>query len=148
MTVQVTRWEPGPMPFQLLADSEATAGQFLFGEARMDPGSPCPSLHIHTHEYESFYVVEGVLTVEVGDQRLELKGGDYVVLPPGVPHRFANLSDAPVRVIGAMAPTNIEKMFAEEEAFFASLDGPPYEADIAKITEPYGVTIVGPPLTA
>ena len=136
------------MPFQLLADSEATNGGFLFGEARMDPGAPSPPLHIHAKEYESFYVVEGELTVEVGDERLELTDGDYIVLPPGIPHRFGNLSDAPVRVIGAMAPTGIEKMFVEEERYFASLDGPPYAADIAKITEPYGVTMVGPPLTA
>lgn len=146
MVVQVKRWSPGPMPFQLLADTEATAGQFLFGEARMDPGGPCPPQHVHTHEYESFYVIEGVLTVQVGQQRLELGAGDYVVLPPGIPHSFANLSDVTVRVVGAMAPTGIENMFAEEARYFASLDGPPYQADIAKITEPYGVTVTGPPL--
>jgi len=147
MTVEVKRWTPGPMPFQLLGDEQATGGHFLFGEARMNPGDPCPGLHIHTHEYESFYVVDGVLTVEVGDQRFDMKDGDYAVLPPGVPHRFANLGDTPVRVIGAMGPTSIQHMFEAEEKYFASLDGPPYSEDMAKIVEPYGVTIVGPPLT-
>jgi hypothetical protein len=38
-------------------------------------------------------------------------------------------------------------MFEEEARYFASLDGPPYSEDMAKIVEPYGVTIVGAPLT-
>ena len=145
----VTRWEPGPMPFHLLADSEATGGHFLVGEARLDPGAPCPGLHVHTHEYESFYIIEGVLTVELGGERFELKDGDYLKMPPNVPHRFANLSDGPVRLVGAMAPTGIEKMFAEEAEYFATLDGP-YPPDmerVAEITAAYGVKILGGPLT-
>jgi hypothetical protein len=68
-------------------------------------------------------------------------------MPPGVPHRFANLSDSPVRAVGTVAPVGIEKMFAEEEAYFASLDGPPDPVRMAEILEPYGVKVIGPPLT-
>jgi hypothetical protein len=38
-------------------------------------------------------------------------------------------------------------MFAEEEAYFASLDGPPNPVRIAEILQPYGVAVIGPPLT-
>jgi len=38
-------------------------------------------------------------------------------------------------------------MFAAEEEYFATLDGPPDPARMAEITEPYGVTFLGGPLT-
>lgn len=151
MTCQnvVTRWDSeSPMPWQVLANSSATGGKFLFGEGRIDPGTPCPPLHVHTNEHESIYVLEGVFTVEVGEERIELRAGDFLVLPPGVPHRFANLSDRPVRLVGTIAPVAIERMFAEEEAYFATLDGLPDPARIAEITEPYGVKVIGESLTS
>ena len=146
-TLPVTRWsDDTAMPWQVLADSVATGGRFLVGEARINPGDPCPAEHVHTHEHESFYVIEGRLTVEVGGERLEITAGECLVVPPGVPHRFANLSDGPVRVIGTVAPTAIEQMYAAEEAYFSTLDGPPDPEALAAIAEPYGITVVGPPL--
>jgi quercetin dioxygenase-like cupin family protein len=147
MTSAIKRWEPGPIPWQVLANSDDTGGAFLFGEARIEPGMPAPGLHVHEREFETIYVIEGVMTVELGDERYELRNGDFIVMPPGVPHRFGNLSDETVRVVGVVSPTDIERMFAEEEEYFAQLSGPPDEARIAQITAPYGVTILGPPLT-
>jgi mannose-6-phosphate isomerase-like protein (cupin superfamily) len=116
-TTRVRRWTQGTaMPRQVLVDGAATGGRFLVGEARLRPGEPCPPQHVHAHEYESLYVIEGVMTVELGDVRIEVRAGECLVMPPGVPHRFGNLSDVPVRVVGTIAPTAIEQMFAEEEA--------------------------------
>jgi quercetin dioxygenase-like cupin family protein len=148
MSGRVTRWTTdSATPWQVLANGAATDGRFLIGEARIEPGAPCPPQHIHTHEHESIYLIEGVLTVELGDERIELEAGDCLIMPPGIPHRFANLSDGPVRAVGTVAPVGIEKMFAEEEAYFASLDGPPDPMRIAEILQPYGVKVFGPPLT-
>ena len=147
MSERVTRWKDGsPMPWQVLANGASTDGRFLIGEARIEPGAPCPPLHVHTREHESIYMIEGVLTVELGGERIELKEGDCLIMPPDVPHRFANLSDGPVRCIGAIAPPAIEGMFAEEGQYFASLDGPPDPDVLAAIIEPYGITVLGPPL--
>ncbi len=145
---KVTRWSDGSaIPWQVLADGESTDGRFLIGEARIEPGAPCPPLHAHTNEHESVYVIEGVFTVELGGERLELHAGDCLIMPPGVAHRFANLSDRPVRLVGTVSPAAIEGMFAAEEEYFATLDGPPDPARLAEITEPYGVTSLGGPLT-
>ncbi len=144
---RVTRWKDGaPMPWQVLANGASTDGRFLIGEARIEPGAPCPPLHVHTREHESIYMIEGVLTVELGGERIELKAGDCLIMPPHVPHRFGNLSDAPVRCIGAISPTAIEAMFAEEKEYFATLDGLPDPAVLAPIAERYGITMLGPPL--
>lgn len=144
-TQEVTRWRDGSaMSWQVLADAD---GRFLIGEARLEAGAPCPPLHVHTHEHESIYVIEGVFTVELDGVRHELHPGDCLIMPPGVPHRFANLSDAPVRVIGTVAPTAIRAMFEAEEEYFASLDGPPDPARMNEIIAPYGITVLGGPLT-
>ncbi|MCA1727456.1 MAG: cupin domain-containing protein [Actinobacteria bacterium] len=146
MSFDIRRWQAGP-PWQVLGDSSLTNGEFLFGEARLDPGTPTPGLHVHEHEDESMYVVEGVLTVELGGDRTELHPGDFMVLPRAVPHRFANLHEEPVRAVGVVAPTAIEGYFAEQAAYFATLDGPPDPDRIAEMAAPYGITIIGPPLS-
>jgi mannose-6-phosphate isomerase-like protein (cupin superfamily) len=52
--------------------------------------------------------------VELEDERIELEAGECLIMLPGVPHRFANLSDGPVRAISTVAPAGIEKMFAAQ----------------------------------
>ncbi|MFN2520865.1 MAG: cupin domain-containing protein [Candidatus Limnocylindria bacterium] len=148
MHSQIRNWRDLPGgPWRLLATTEQTGGMFIVGEARMDPGAPAPAKHVHTHEDENVYIVEGVLTVEIGDERLEARAGDFVTLPRGVPHVFANLSDELVRTIGVIAPTGIEGMFREQEAYFATLSGPPDMGRLAEIAGRYGVHFAGPPLT-
>ena len=147
--VKVTRWSDDvTIPWQVIAGSSMTGGQFLLGEARIEPGAPCPPLHVHEKDWESLYCIEGVFTVEIDGERFELQPGDCIVMPPGLPHRFANLGDSPVRLFGAVAPVGIEAMFFAEEEYFSSLDGAePDPARIAEIIEPFGITVLGPPLT-
>jgi mannose-6-phosphate isomerase-like protein (cupin superfamily) len=146
VSVQVRRWQPGS-PWQVLGDAESTNGAFLFGEARLEPGVPAPGLHVHSQETESLYVVEGAMTVELGGERVELHPGDFMVLPVGIPHRFGNLTDRSVRVVAVVAPTGIESFFKEEAAYYSTLSGPPDPQRIAEMAAPYGLTLLGPPLS-
>jgi mannose-6-phosphate isomerase-like protein (cupin superfamily) len=52
------------------------------------PGSG-PKLHRHPYE-EVFVIQEGIVTFTAGDGTMEAKGGQVVVVPPGVPHKFVN----------------------------------------------------------
>lgn len=133
-------------PWQVLATGKQTGGLLVFGEARLPPRTPGPSFHQHAREDESVYVIEGTLTVKVGEDPFELGAGGFAWLPRRVPHAFANRSDDPVRVVGVIVPAGLEGMFTEQAAYFASLAGPPDEEAIAEIGARYGVTIVGPPL--
>lgn len=46
------------------------------------------SVDIHTHDYYEIYLfVEGVVEMEIANQRVTLKPGDTIILPPGVAHR-------------------------------------------------------------
>lgn len=52
------------------------------------PGSG-PKLHKHPYE-EVFVVQEGTVTFTAGDEVIEARGGQVVVVPAGVPHKFVN----------------------------------------------------------
>jgi len=46
---------------------------------------------LHRHPYEEVFVVQGgTATFTAGDEKIEAKGGQVVVVPAGVPHKFVN----------------------------------------------------------
>jgi len=61
------------------------------------PGSG-PKLHKHPYE-EVFVVQEGEATFTAGDDVIEAHGGQIVVLPGEVPHKFVNSGDGRLRQI-------------------------------------------------
>jgi mannose-6-phosphate isomerase-like protein (cupin superfamily) len=63
----------------------------------MPPGDG-PRLHSHPYE-EVFIVQEGRATYTVGTETLEIHAGQIVVVPAGVPHKFINSGDGPLRQV-------------------------------------------------
>ena len=51
------------------------------------PGAQAP-LHVHHREDEGFYVLEGSVTLHVGDETIEARAGDFAFGPRDVPHRY------------------------------------------------------------
>jgi mannose-6-phosphate isomerase-like protein (cupin superfamily) len=60
-----------------------------------------------------FFVLEGTLTLQVEDEELAAGPGTFVCVPPGTPHRFANTSDAPVRMLNLNTPGGFEGYMRE-----------------------------------
>jgi mannose-6-phosphate isomerase-like protein (cupin superfamily) len=61
------------------------------------PGSG-PKLHRHPYE-EVFVIHEGTVTFTAGDETIEAKGGQVVVVPAGVPHKFTNTGEGRLRQV-------------------------------------------------
>jgi len=61
------------------------------------PGSG-PRLHRHPYE-EVFIVQEGTATFTAGDEVFEASGGQIVVVPAGVPHKFVNSGSGLLRQV-------------------------------------------------
>src|SRR3954447_15214387 len=97
-------------PWRVVVDSDLTAGMTL-GEAKLPAHTEGPARHVHTREDEGIYVLGGVLTAEVGDQRYEVRPESFLWMPRGVPHTFANLGDDEVWAIGLMNPAGFEHFF-------------------------------------
>ncbi len=68
---------------------------YLHGDANVSfflsntPPGKGPSMHKHPYE-EVFIVQEGHLTFTIGDSTMEATGGQIVVVPPEMPHKFVN----------------------------------------------------------
>src|SRR6476661_7472540 len=61
------------------------------------PGSG-PQLHSHPYE-EIFIVQEGQATLTIGDATIEATGGQIVIVPAGVPHKFVNSGTGMLRQV-------------------------------------------------
>jgi oxalate decarboxylase/phosphoglucose isomerase-like protein (cupin superfamily) len=55
-----------------------------------------------------FYVLEGTLTLRLGDRTVEAGPGTFACMPPGVVHTFRNDSDGPVRFLNFNTPAGWE----------------------------------------
>ncbi len=86
------------------ATAETTGGAFSMSEATFPAGMAGPPPHAHGHTTDTFYVLEGTLHMMVGDREIDAPAGSYILVPPGVVHTFANISDEPVRFLNINAP--------------------------------------------
>lgn len=61
-------------------------------------GPPRSGPKLHAHPYaEVFVVQEGHALFTVGDDEIEARGGQILIAPAGVPHKFINAGDGPLR---------------------------------------------------
>jgi uncharacterized RmlC-like cupin family protein len=99
-----------------------------------------PARHVHSREDEAIFVISGVLTLQVGEQRIEAGPDTLQWLPRRVPHAFANLSDEPVWAVGVIVPAGMERLFVEQAEYVASLQGePPDPQVLLKLSKKYGI---------
>ena len=62
--------------------------------------APGGTVRLHKHPYEEIFIIqEGIATFTVGSATLEARGGQIIIVPAEVPHKFMNLSDQPLRQI-------------------------------------------------
>ena len=72
------------------ANGRDNEGRFDFLVIRTSRYGAGPPLHFHTTFEDSFFVLDGLLTVQLGDDVVELGRGDFATAPPGVPHSLTN----------------------------------------------------------
>lgn len=105
-----------------------------------------PPLHIHSIQHETFHVIDGELTVRVGDKMVEAKAGDFLFIPKGVTHTYVNLKEGTIaRAVGNLAPGGFDKFVAELSQYQATVS-PPDPAKINEISAKHNQVFVGPPL--
>ena len=77
----------------------------------LEPGKQTNQPHYHLLEEEHVYILEGELTVRLGDRHHVMRAGHYVCFPAGqkAAHTLINHSDAPCRylMIGNTHPHDV-----------------------------------------
>lgn len=101
-----------------------------------------PPLHIHLHQDEIFFIVQGEYLFKVGEEQHHLKAGDTIFLPRTVPHAFAQLTDYGKMFFLFQPSGQMEDFFRA----IGNLTAPPTPAQGAKIFAEHGMQVVGPPL--
>ena len=99
--------------------TEADRGPIVFGPEQgnaayvawvgaMPAGDQGPPLHIHPHTHEAFYVADGELTFQFGDQEVVAPAGTFVFVPRGIVHTARNSGPGPMRGLLILSPGGAE----------------------------------------
>jgi mannose-6-phosphate isomerase-like protein (cupin superfamily) len=98
---------------EFLARTQDTP-RFNLAVITIQPRRHGPGLHAHAGEDDSFYILEGELTFTVEGEEVVAGPGTFVLVPPGVPHTFANRGDAVARFINVHAPAGFDLRLEED----------------------------------
>ncbi|WP_329793373.1 cupin domain-containing protein [Lentzea sp. DG1S-22] len=87
-----------------LATTESTRGEFGLYRVMMRPKAPGPSTHFHRTISESFFILDGVVSLFDGERWTEAGKGDFLHVPQGGLHAFHNASDEPAEMLLLFTP--------------------------------------------
>lgn len=125
------------------AEGQRSAGGPTFLEFTAAPGFNTGD-HIHSQIEEIFYVVEGEFRIRAGDRVLRAKPGDFVLVPPGVPHGFANPIGGPAKMVLLISPAGVHERYFEDLAEILAKPGPPDVGAISALRQRYDTEQVSP----
>jgi quercetin dioxygenase-like cupin family protein len=108
-----------------------------------------PPLHVHHREDEAFYVLDGEMTVFVGDGEIHLPAGEAAFAPKGTPHVY-RVDSEQARWLAIASPAGFERFVAEASVPADTLALPPGPPTVdpdwlTEIAGTYGIEILGPP---
>jgi quercetin dioxygenase-like cupin family protein len=135
--------------YRILASSAQTGGVYTLVENRVSPNNGPPP-HIHSRENESFFVLEGELEFQVGDEKITARPGTFIQGPRGIAHSFRNNTQVPARVLVFVTPAGFENFVKEFAQPVESFDSPAipagkHEVDKLLAAGPkYGLQILSP----
>jgi mannose-6-phosphate isomerase-like protein (cupin superfamily) len=118
---------PRSLGFSSLAFKVGTAdtgGNLFVIEHRNLMPATGPALHLHYAQEEWFYVLEGEVVFQVGDQRLHLRAGESVLAPRRVPHTFS-AAGSPAHLLIAFTPAGKMEQYFIDAAAHPSLAATP-----------------------
>lgn len=105
------------------AGAADTGGRLAVIEVTERPNAEAP-LHVHHREDEGFLILEGRVTLYVGDDVVEAGPGDFGWGPRNVPHRYVVGPDG-CRMLFLCTPGGFENLVVEMSTPAESLTLPP-----------------------
>lgn len=99
----------------ILLDTEKSNDVIGIVELRVPPGWDGPPLHHHDFD-EAFYILDGELTFQLGQQVRAAGPGELIFAPRGAIHTLANLSERQARYILVCTPGQFTRYFEQLNA--------------------------------
>jgi mannose-6-phosphate isomerase-like protein (cupin superfamily) len=125
----------GPFGARLLIE----AGDFSLVEHPIAARTLAGPSHVHQHEDEYSYVLEGEVGFEVGDELFTAGAGQLVAKPRGIWHAFWNSGGQPARVLEVISPAGFERYFGELAQLIPPIRPERDLAAVAELQARYGL---------
>lgn len=132
--------------------AKESAGKRLVFDFSVTPKGKLPVVHFHPRQTETFEVKCGEFYIKLGKETKQLKAGDKLSIPQGIPHQWWN----PSPIVTAEMTVTFEPALNTEtflEQFFGlgndnktKADGTPAFLQIMAMANEYEIYIAGPPL--
>ncbi|MEU6405770.1 cupin domain-containing protein [Streptomyces sp. NPDC046985] len=113
----------GATRMRVLEDGSHTGHRLAIAECVLAPHTQGPPQHRHGGHDEGFYILSGAVRFTVGDEDHDAVAGTLVMVPPGTPHTFANVTDQPAVMLSTFTPDLYVQYFRDLEKKLA--DGRP-----------------------
>ena len=120
----------GPTKFRILEDGSTTGHRLGLAESVLPPNTPGPPQHRHAQHDEGFYIVSGSVRFTVGRTDYDACAGTLVMVPPGAPHTFGNVTDEPAVMLTTFTPDLYLQYFRDLRDMFASGQPPTAQAGV------------------
>jgi mannose-6-phosphate isomerase-like protein (cupin superfamily) len=107
------------------ADGKETGGRYSISEWWLELHTEGPGAHSHAED-DIFYVIEGTMSVLIGDRWVDAPRGSFVLVPGGLTHDFQNRSAQRAGILNFSIPGNLETEMPAIAEWFA--EHPPKDA--------------------
>lgn len=109
----------GTTRMRVLEDGSNTGHRLGMAESVLAPHTPGPPQHRHAQHDEGFYIISGTVRFTVGDKDHDATAGTLVMVPPGAPHTFANVTDQPAVMLSTFTPDLYVQYFRDLQDMLA-----------------------------
>ena len=141
----------GPLAIRFLLTGENSSDSVAMFEMIVPASERLPApTHSHDAYEETIYGLEGVLTMTVDGQQIDVRRGEALCIPRGAIHRFDNNGSEDAKVLCLITPAKIGPQYFREtaEVLAAAAGGPPDRAKMVEIMRRHGLTPAPPPVQA
>ena len=108
------------------ADGEETQRRYSISEWWLEPKTKGPGAHSHPED-DVFYVIEGTMSILVGESWTHAIRGSFVLVPGGVTHDFENRGHVRAGILNLSIPGEFEPQMPSIAAWFK--ENPPPNTD-------------------
>jgi quercetin dioxygenase-like cupin family protein len=120
----------GTTRMRVLEDGINTGHRLGMAESVLAPHTSGPPQHRHARHDEGFYVISGSVRFTVGETDHDATAGTLVMVPPGAPHAFTNVTGQPAVMLSTFTPDLYVQYFRDLRETIAGGQGLTPQANI------------------
>jgi mannose-6-phosphate isomerase-like protein (cupin superfamily) len=110
-------YDMGSISAVFKADGDETQNKYSISEWWLEPKTQGPGAHSHAED-DIFYVIEGTMSILIGENWVHAERGAFVLIPGGVTHDFENRGSVKAGVLNLSIPGAFEAHMSDIVEWF------------------------------